>query len=119
MASEVGRRMRELRRLRGLSQEELAERAGLTLEAISRAERGRSEITISSLVQVCEAMGLHLSEFFARHAPPAAAAPQSRAAARLLSLIEDVPDAELRRVLAIMKLVLQPPLGKGKPGRRT
>ena len=109
LANDIGRRIRELRKLRGLSQEELAERAGLTLESISRAERGRSEITISSLARVCDALGVRLPEFFDRTVVPRQRAlKSSRAATHLLALVEDVPEAEVRRLVAIARLVLKP-----------
>ena len=60
----VGRRLRELRLEAGLSQEELATRAGLHRNYTGRIERAEQDIGITALSQLVRALGLSLSEFF-------------------------------------------------------
>jgi len=45
----VGARLRSLRQQQGLSMQALAERSGLSVNAIGRVERGESSPTVSSL----------------------------------------------------------------------
>ena len=60
----LGKRLRDLRRLRGLSQEELAWKADLELSQISRIERGIINTSISQLFSIAEALEVSLQEFF-------------------------------------------------------
>jgi transcriptional regulator with XRE-family HTH domain len=60
----IGERIKNLRKLSALTQEELAERAGLTKGFISQVERDRTSISLDSLVQILEALGENISEFF-------------------------------------------------------
>ena len=52
--------IRDLRRVKGLSQSELAKRAGLTQPTISEAERGIIVPTIENYVAIIGALGLHV-----------------------------------------------------------
>jgi transcriptional regulator with XRE-family HTH domain len=61
---DVGARLRSLRLNRGLSLRGLAERSGLSVNAISRIERGESSPTVSSLHRCANALGVGVTEFF-------------------------------------------------------
>lgn len=54
----LGARIRELRRERGLTQEELAERAGLHSRYISRVELGGANFGVSVLFDLAEGLGV-------------------------------------------------------------
>ncbi len=58
----LGRRIQKLRRKVGLSQEQLAEKADLSLKHLGEVERGRGNPTFSSLVGLAAALGITLSE---------------------------------------------------------
>jgi transcriptional regulator with XRE-family HTH domain len=60
----VGTRLRSLRQQRGLSMQALAERCGLSLNAIGRVERGESSPTVSSLQRCARALGVPVTAFF-------------------------------------------------------
>jgi transcriptional regulator with XRE-family HTH domain len=53
-----------LRRDRGLSLRALAQRCGLSVNAISRIEHGLSSPTVSSLHRCAQALGVHVTTFF-------------------------------------------------------
>jgi transcriptional regulator with XRE-family HTH domain len=57
-----GERVRLLRRRRGWTQRELAERAGVTHTTIVRLERGGSDPNISTIRKVAEALGVSPAE---------------------------------------------------------
>lgn len=61
---DVGTRVREKREERRLSLRALAERCGLSVNAISRIERGESSPTVSSLLQLAAGLGIHVKDFF-------------------------------------------------------
>ena len=60
----IGERIRNLRQLSDLTQEELAERAGLTKGFISQVERDLTSISLDSLIQILGALDEDISEFF-------------------------------------------------------
>lgn len=59
-----GKRLAELRRARGLSQEELAFRAGLHRTYVSSAERGQRNVSLVNAQKLCEALGTDIAEMF-------------------------------------------------------
>ena len=61
----IGKRIKELRIItKEYSQEQLAEQIGWDRTYISRVESGKQNITIENLNQICNALGVTLSEFF-------------------------------------------------------
>jgi transcriptional regulator with XRE-family HTH domain len=60
----IGERLRNLRQSSNLTQEELAERAGLTKGFISQIERDLTSISLDSLIQILEALDENISDFF-------------------------------------------------------
>ncbi len=61
---EIGKNIVQLRKKHGLSQRELAERAGITHSAISSIENGKVSPSVSSLQKIVNVFSLSLSEFF-------------------------------------------------------
>jgi len=60
----VGRRIRELREQQGLSLRTLAEKSGLSVNAVSLIERGLSSPTVSSLHRLAAALGVRIVSLF-------------------------------------------------------
>lgn len=60
----VGLRIRQLRLGGRLTQEQLAERAGLSYKFIGEVERGTGNPTVDSLAAIARAMNIDLTEFF-------------------------------------------------------
>lgn len=63
-------RIRELRIARGLTQEQLCERAGISIDAITRIESGSRTPTLSTLASIARALGVELSELVRTEPPP-------------------------------------------------
>ncbi|MBE6480395.1 MAG: helix-turn-helix transcriptional regulator [Olsenella sp.] len=57
----IGKRIRELRRLRGLSQASLAGMTSLSRSYLVRVEQGESNFTIDSLIRISEGLDVPLS----------------------------------------------------------
>jgi transcriptional regulator with XRE-family HTH domain len=75
----MARRVRDLRRSRRLTQEELAERAGISISFVSMIERGERSPSYETLLQLAEGLDLRVSDLFqdgkpdeakARHVEP-------------------------------------------------
>ena len=61
---DIGDRLRELRERHGMSQRELAARAGLTNGAISLIENNRSSPSVASLKALLDAFPISMADFF-------------------------------------------------------
>ena len=61
---DVGTRIRALREQRGLSLRAIAKRCNLSINAISRIERGESSPTLTSLHQLALALEVPITDFF-------------------------------------------------------
>lgn len=59
---DYGKRLRELRDERGLTQEKLAELAGLERTYISQAEQGRRNTTVLTLQKLAAALDVEVTE---------------------------------------------------------
>ena len=62
---DVGARLKTIRKLKGLSQRELAKRAGVTNSTISMIEKNSVSPSVSSLKKVLAGIPMSLVEFFA------------------------------------------------------
>jgi len=62
MRSEVGKRIRELRLKRGMLQEELARKAGLSPSALSNFEQGRRRTSLDWLKRISKPLGVSISD---------------------------------------------------------
>ena len=61
---DIGGRLRAVRESRGMSQRDLAARAGLTNAAISLIEQNKSSPSVASLKSLLDAIPMTMSEFF-------------------------------------------------------
>jgi len=66
----IGVRIRELRRQRKLTLQDVAVATGLSVSMLSLVERGRTSPSIGTLVSVADALGVHMGDLFG---PPEAA----------------------------------------------
>ena len=61
---EIGQRIKQLRIMKGLTQEELADRAELSKGFISQVERDLTSPSIATLMDILQCLGVSVSEFF-------------------------------------------------------
>lgn len=59
-----GRRVRELRKEKGLSQEALAALADIDRSYMGHIERGEKNITLTKIYQISEALSIDISDLF-------------------------------------------------------
>lgn len=59
-----GTRVRELRKENKLSQEELAEKAGLHRTYIGMIERGEKNLTLLNVIKLAKALNVEIKDFF-------------------------------------------------------
>ena len=100
---DVGERLQSIRKLKGLSQRELAKRAGVTNSTISMIEKNSVSPSISSLKKVLGGIPMSLMEFFSLDLEP-------ENAAQVVYRADELSDLSSGPV--VMKLI-----GKAHPGR--
>lgn len=61
---DLGKRIVDLRTRCGLTQNGLAERAGVSQTHLRRVELGKADITVGHLQLLCDAMSISVQEFF-------------------------------------------------------
>ena len=64
ITTDVGNRIRELRKTLGISQEKLAEIAGIDRTYLASVENGKRNISIVNLEKIIVALNVTISDFF-------------------------------------------------------
>ena len=57
-----GRRVREVRKGKGISQERLAEMAGIDRSYMGNIERGEKNITLKKVYEICDALEIRIQD---------------------------------------------------------
>jgi transcriptional regulator with XRE-family HTH domain len=70
MIRRVGFQIRRLRNDRGLTLQHVADRTGVSVSMLSMLERGVAGASISTLVAVASALGVHMSDLFEQESEP-------------------------------------------------
>ena len=70
----VGARIRQLRKSAGLTQEQLARRAGMDYKYLGSVERGERNVTLENIERIVKALGVEPYELFAFGTGPKAGA---------------------------------------------
>ncbi|MBI5528383.1 MAG: helix-turn-helix transcriptional regulator [Deltaproteobacteria bacterium] len=99
----VGRRLKDLRRAHGLSQETLAEKAGLSLSMVSSIERGLRFPSAEVFEGLAKAMKVETREFFDFRPRDEAGGESYRALVEVESMLKEQPPKYIRMVGRIVK----------------
>lgn len=86
-AKDIGSRLRELRQSKNLTSKEVAERAGITPQSLSRIEKGHHDVVFTTLRKILAAMGCTLQDLAAVQFVPTS----------INSLLKRVESAGIRR----------------------
>lgn len=60
----IGKRVKYLRNERSLSQDELSRTIKLDRTYLSRVEAGKQNMTVETLLRICDGLGVTIREFF-------------------------------------------------------
>jgi transcriptional regulator with XRE-family HTH domain len=60
----IGEQIRELRRLKRLTLQQLADALGISIGYLSQIERDRTKLPIGTLRSICDVLGVHITWFF-------------------------------------------------------
>lgn len=110
MATEIGRqvgkRLRELREERGLTQAQLAGLLGKSVETISNFERGKVVTSLLTLNQLAGHFGVAVGEFLSDVPIPSLQAHRSDAAAKVFNAADLLPEDDLEIVAGLVEVLL-------------
>jgi transcriptional regulator with XRE-family HTH domain len=65
LAERLGIRIRYLRQIRGMTQDQLAASAKITRPYISQIEGGKFDVRLDTIAAICHGLHIHPSELFA------------------------------------------------------
>lgn len=110
----MGQRLARIRKERGLTQVELAERTGLIQVLVSDYERGRLRLTAEMAVRFAEALDISTDDLLrGRRRTPASAAKQpSLKLMRRMEQIENLPPYQQRALLTTIDTFIAAAEGK-------
>jgi transcriptional regulator with XRE-family HTH domain len=74
-SGEIGEAIKSRRKELGWSQDELAEKIGVTLHQVQRYEGGRTILNVENIQRIADALGLPVADFFASGKPATVAEP--------------------------------------------
>lgn len=103
----LARRLKELRRVKGLTQEGLAETAGVDVSYVSALEQnGRVNPTLLVLQRIARALGVGVGELF-----PSSQAPRKGSSSvfvrEVSALVRRAPERRARDLLSVIRLFLR------------
>lgn len=98
----IGETIKKLRKAKGISQMELAERIGITYQQLQKYEKGKSKITIERLIDIAKALDVPVSVFFSELYEKETKF-YSADEIILIELYRKLSDAELKK--ALLKIV--------------
>lgn len=99
----LGKRIRTLRRINDLSQEELAEKANVSGKYVGEIERGRANITIDILGKISTGLDVEISELFDFQHEIS----RKEIMPKINSLLQSADDQSLQTIYRIIKSILK------------
>ncbi|GHU04397.1 hypothetical protein FACS1894205_2560 [Alphaproteobacteria bacterium] len=105
MKRDLGLRIRSFRRIRSLTQEQLAEAIERTPEAVSNIERGQSLPSLETLERMAAFLGIPLSDFFEKTGAPLNSR-RTEQEVRLCALAKHLSDDDLEISLRQTEVLL-------------
>jgi transcriptional regulator with XRE-family HTH domain len=113
---ELGRRLRQARLAKGLSQQESGEHLGVSYQQVQKYERGTNRVSVTTLVRLQELYQVPLDFLIPSSGGASDALASSRRALKLLRDFETIRSGDVRRRLAALVRSLAEQ-GPAEPGR--
>ena len=103
---ELGPHLRVIRKKKGLTQEELADRCGLHWTYIGGLERGERNPTLSTMQKIANGLAVNLYEFFDRRHLAAAPGIREKKEGKLMTILRREDDRTLDLATGVLREVL-------------
>lgn len=69
VTTELGNRIKTLRKAKGWTQEKLAQEAGVTFPTVNKAEKGRRMVELGTMNKIAAALGVSLARLYFHPSP--------------------------------------------------
>jgi transcriptional regulator with XRE-family HTH domain len=102
----IGKSLQSIRKRRGLTQKELGEKIGLTREAIASYEAGRSNLMITTLLDIADALRVTVNEILGLERQTVEITITRRWAKRM-DIIESLPESIKKHILRTLDDVIK------------
>jgi len=102
----IGKMLQYIRKRRGFTQKELGEKIGLTREAIASYEAGRSNLMITTLLDMAAVLRVSVNEILGLERQSVEAAITRRWAKRM-EIIESLPESVKKHILRTLDDVIK------------
>jgi transcriptional regulator with XRE-family HTH domain len=99
-----GKRVRSLRRAKDMTQEQLAERAGLSLQSVGEIERGRGNPTLVNIERLSAALEEDLASLFDLGD---VGMTREQVQKELLELLDGASEEQVRAILTMARVLIQ------------
>ena len=99
----LGKRIRYLRRIKELSQENLAEKANISSKYLGEIERGQANLTIDVTEQIATALKIGMAELFDYQHE----ADSKNIKTNINTLVREATNEELKLIYRILKSVMR------------
>lgn|GEM_PF-251475 len=100
--SSIGRKIQSIREKKGITQDQLGERAGINAKYVSAIERGRKNLTVLTLEKLAKALDVEIFELLIL---PTELEPRQRVSKAIDSLVRDADDKTLNLYLDFLRKV--------------
>ena len=95
----IGDKIRKYRKEKGISQEELAEKVGISVTHMSHIETANTKLSLPVFVSVAEALGLKLDDLLKDKSPEC----EANVVEELTELVLESTEREMRIILDVAK----------------
>jgi len=102
----IGKNLQSIRKRRGLTQKELGEKIGLTREAVASYEVGRSQLMITTLLDIGVALRVNVNEILGLERETTEITITRRWAKRM-DIIESLPESIKKHILRTLDDVIK------------
>jgi len=105
----IAKKIKEERNKQSLTQEELAERAGISSKFLSNIERNRKKASLETVSKIVQSLGIGFDKFFSSASKKKHKKKQCtlKSSAKLSWLLEGLPPEEADNLVKIVKLILK------------
>ena len=110
----IGQRLARIRKERGYTQKQLAERIGLIQELISRYEKEKIRLTVEMLIRLLDALDVSADEFLGRDQMKAESNRVNLRLVKRMQRIERLPTSKQKTILSSLDMMLDSAEKKGE-----
>ncbi len=117
VSNRIGEKIRQLRVLGGLSQENVAEEIGMSHGNYGKIERGEIDVSSTHLIQLAKALKVNVSDFFENKLKVNAKEPKGEYGYATKDELSEIAQA-LQQLTKVVEKLQEPPTNKKKLAKK-